>query len=466
MLAGADGNALDQAAVPFWYLCLLIGVAWILNYRMRRHNNQRILLMSAVPFLVLYLLLLRISPAVYGSMGASFFDFSWLTGQAATVSALDIQPFLLIVLFALVVYLWLRGAALALRPETSITLSLRFAVYLAALMIAVLSLNAMPSDVRAPDTAALTLLIIGEVFFGLVGAALARLAAQRRDQHDTARSDDARWIGSALLVALGVVIVALFASLIFGFDSFLAFLGYLGPIGIAIGTVLTWFVNLTGQLAAALSNLIHLTPPAKHAPTQQPNISLQCVYVKINGKLEVRCIQSHTTTAPGWIQALVIVGITAAVLAIVSIILYFVINSALARYRHTAQPEEADEREALDGRSLFAEQVRGLLDRFGQRVAPERDPLQRGTVRYMYRDVLRSAKSRGLERAPAETPDEYAGRLTRTAPLAARATGESDDFLVLSDAYNGARYADREPDAPTRASLQDRARRLIRLFGG
>ncbi|HEX6818071.1 MAG TPA: hypothetical protein VF120_06810, partial [Ktedonobacterales bacterium] len=45
VLAGADGNALDQAAVPFWYLCLLIGVAWMLNYRLRRHNNRSILLM-------------------------------------------------------------------------------------------------------------------------------------------------------------------------------------------------------------------------------------------------------------------------------------------------------------------------------------------------------------------------------------------------------------------------------------
>ncbi|HEX6819062.1 MAG TPA: DUF4129 domain-containing protein, partial [Ktedonobacterales bacterium] len=94
------------------------------------------------------------------------------------------------------------------------------------------------------------------------------------------------------------------------------------------------------------------------------------------------------------------------------------------------------------------------------------DPLQRGTVRYMYRDVLRSAKRRGLERASAETPDEYARRLAGTAPLVARATGESDDLLTLSDAYNGARYADREPDAPMRASLQDRTLRLIRLFGG
>ncbi|MGH2517261.1 MAG: hypothetical protein ACRDHP_16550, partial [Ktedonobacterales bacterium] len=56
VLAGVDGNPLDAAAVPFWFLCLLMAVAWILGYRARSQRSKRFLLTDLLPFLVLYLL--------------------------------------------------------------------------------------------------------------------------------------------------------------------------------------------------------------------------------------------------------------------------------------------------------------------------------------------------------------------------------------------------------------------------
>ncbi|MGH2515432.1 MAG: DUF4129 domain-containing protein, partial [Ktedonobacterales bacterium] len=429
----------------------------------------RFLLTDMMPFLVLYLLALRVSPAAFGNDGASFLDFSWVSAGGATFLRPDITNNL-IPLFLLLAFLWWRATVIASATPTSSTALRRFAISFGLLLLACVGLNAIQPDISDPYSAALTVLVIAEVFCGLLSAALVHLDFQRHEQGAAAGdSSDAQWIGSAILVGLLVVVVALFASLVFNFQSFLALLGYLGPVGQAIGGALAWVANL---LALALTQLVTkiasvLALPKTHGfRFTPPKVAYHCVNAVVNGKTVVQCGNSQANSSFAWLVHFGVALIFLTALALIGIVLYFVVRKALNSPLRSEHASMVDEREALDGRSLFAAQLRDLFGGFGRRRVPERDPLQRGTVRYMYRDVLRSAARRDLERTPAETPDEYARRLTATAPLATVATGEAGDLLTLSDAYDDARYAAREPDAPARASLQDCARRLIRLFGG
>lgn len=472
MLAGYDGNTPDQAAAPFWYLFLVMALAWLIGRRAHGYISRRTVILSLLPLLALYLILLRISPAEFGALGAGPLDFSWLGAQAVAFFNRPGRPTGFVMLLLLLAFLWWRGMALASYASAAPALR-RFGVYMALLLLAVFGLGAVPPEVRDPYDAALTLILISEVFCGLVSAALARLAEQRAEQRDPrVEASDAQWVGGAILVALSIVVIALFVSLILDFQSFLALLGYLGPVGIAIGSALTWIENLLAgglsqllRLVFALLSNIHLTTrPPRPLPQQ---LAFRCVTRIVNGRQLVQCGQSqtHPSSLSGLAHIELLIFI-AVILLFASVILYIAVRKALSYQRISHDLEAADEREALDARGMFAEQMRELLDRFARRGHVERDPLQPGTVRYLYREVLRSAGDRDLERASAETPDEYALRLTQTAPLAASSGGETEDLLALSEAYNDARYAEREPDATIRRPLQDRALRLVRLLGG
>ncbi|HLZ20788.1 MAG TPA: DUF4129 domain-containing protein [Ktedonobacterales bacterium] len=469
VLAGTVGDPPNQAAVPFWYLCVLMGAACGFSYRARGKRGSHFLIADFVPFVALYLLALLVSPAAFGSESAGFLDFSWISARGGAVFDRPDITANLIALFLLLAFLWWRGTVIASSVPATSTALRRFGISFSLLLLAVVGLNAVPSNVRDPYSAALTLLLIGEVFCGLFSASLAHLDAQRHDAGMAGDRNDAQWIGSAVVVELLVVILALFASLVFNFQSFLALLGYLGPVGQAIGTVLTWLVSLlvivlNWLLTPLFSSFRYRWP--RRAPLFSPPAKFQCVTVQVNGKSVVRCGNGQTPSSLAWLVHLGVAVVVIGVLALIGLALYLAVRKYLIKPSRSDDEGAADEREALDGRSLFAAQLRSLLDRFGTRTTPERDPLQRGTVRYIYRDVLRAAMSQGLDRTPAETPDEYAQRLTKTAPLATHETGETDDLMALSDAYNDARYADREPGVLARQSLQERAHRLTRLLGG
>ena len=470
MLAGTNGDPLDQAAVPFWFLCLLMAVAWVFGYRAHSRRGGQYLVTSFLPFGVLYLLALCVSPAAFGGGDAGFLNLSWIGPQA--IAAFDRPGFTtnLLLLFGLLAFLWWRGIVIAAgAPATSVVLR-RFGISLGLLLLAVIGLNAVQPAVSDPYGAALTLLVIGDVFCGLLSAAMSHLDVQRRDSSAAGEKNDTRWIGIALLVDVVVVLVALFASLIVNFESFLSLLGYLGPVGQVIGTVLSWLVGILVRvldwlLTPILSLFISSSQRARLL--SPPRAPFRCMTVLVHGKPVLKCGNPQATTSPlfTWLVRFGVALVVLVVLALVGLILYLAVRRVLARPAQSEDNAMADEREALDGRTLFAAQLRSLFGR-RRRGAPAPDPLQRGTVRYMYRDVLRAAASRGLGRASTETPAEYAQRLSGTPPLAVSSSSETSDLLALSDAYDDARYADREPDESVRASLHERTSRLVRFFIG
>jgi Domain of unknown function (DUF4129) len=132
----------------------------------------------------------------------------------------------------------------------------------------------------------------------------------------------------------------------------------------------------------------------------------------------------------------------------------------LLRREEEAPPDDDidEERSALDGGALLREQMRDLLGRFQRdpRVAP--DPLPAGSIRSLYRDVLAAAAKRGLGRLKAETPDEFAARLAGAVGDGAERT----DVATLTDAYDTARYGEREPAHGEVDTLRDASQRLTR----
>src|SRR5262249_28437074 len=152
--------------------------------------------------------------------------------------------------------------------------------------------------------------------------------------------------------------------------------------------------------------------------------------------------------------------VVATVLIGLSLLIYSYLRRLLS-IRSTVISEYADEeRESLDGGSLFLQQLRDLFAR-RRRPTTATEVLAASSVRALYRDMLRAAAMGGLPRASNETPDEYAARLALAAPLASDAADAAQDLAALNGAYNAARYGGREPERAQHAMLRDRARRLI-----
>ncbi len=129
--------------------------------------------------------------------------------------------------------------------------------------------------------------------------------------------------------------------------------------------------------------------------------------------------------------------------------------------RFAAAPGIDEERESLDARGLFGAQVRALLSGLRPHRVAQDEPLPPGSVRAIYRDLLRAAAARGIARRSDETPDEFAKRLGQEASPTLSVPELRTDLTALSEAYDAARYAEREPGDSNRAHLRARARHVI-----
>ena len=174
---------------------------------------------------------------------------------------------------------------------------------------------------------------------------------------------------------------------------------------------------------------------------------------------KVHCSPQLAPLPPFW-QHLAVLLFQGLVLALVVAIFAYVLRLSFAAAGRRAERTADEEREALDGRGLFAAQLRSLFAR-RREAREEPEQLARESVRYVYREVLRAAARLGLQRTQAETPDEYAERLGKTTPILTGDAGEAADLRALSEAYDAARYAGREPDSQQREPLWQGAERIL-----
>lgn len=459
VFAGYQGVSVDRAAVPFWALLAAMALAWWIARRARDASQRKAFAAGVVPFIVAYFVLLRVSPSAYGDQ-RGFFDLSWLGALAGDFATSSHREDALFGLLLLLMLIWWRGTALGVDLESHSGNLRRFTLFMGGLLLALVGAAAAKPATQDALSAALTLILLAEVFVGLLDAALARIAEVRREGAGSG-ANEAPWVRTSLALAAGVIGIALLVSLVFNFNSFLALLAYMGPVGGFISFALTWlvtgFANLFGKLLSGIVLPFHIREALPHLA---PLLPLPQGCHVVNGAT-VCPQQSHSNGLLDFISHVLIIITALVIVAIIAA----VIRSA-PRRRRADETGANEEREALDARRLFAAQLRGLFGRRGRRERQVEEALPRGSVRYIYREVLRTAHGNGLDRHPDETPDEYAARLGKTAPIAMFSTVEGDDLLALNDAYDDARYAIREPDQRERDKIQAGATRLMRLFRG
>jgi hypothetical protein len=454
ILAGAYAGGIARAALPFAFLV----AAFLASALVARVLRRSPALLSSLAVLALVALLLpvamRVSPAAYGDVPGGPLDTTWLVVLANDLTSDGSRWNVVFSLAALLALLGWRGAVFGRGlPGTEAVLG-RFKVSAAGVVLAAAAATALTGQARAEVIGVLAGILPLSIFAGLVAAALAHAADARSAQSDGGVSPSAgsRWLGMALVLAGVVVGVALLISVAISFDNVSAALRALGPVGAALDAALRWLVYgfaqilffLLGGLLEALKHAVQnqqtTTPPQQ--PAQPP--------------------------PPGGLSGLPAQWIFIAQLALAALAMIALIATAIALLRYAlGQPRMerdaavAEEREALDGRSLLRAQVRDLLRRRRRRAsAPPAEALPAGSVRALYREVLRAAAARGLARAPAETPDEYAPRVGSV--LAG--TVEAPDLTRISGAYDEARYGEREPAADARDDVRQRTGRVLRAL--
>lgn len=458
VLAAYAGLPVDQAAVPFWALLAAMAFAWVLAYRTRGTGPKAMMSREAIPFLLTYVVLLRVSAAAYGGVGGVL-DFSWLGALMSDFATSAPRVSALFGLLFLLAAIWWRGTAMGADFEAASGNLRRFTLCMVALLLALVGAVAARPATQDALTAALTLILLAEVFIALLDAALARLEDVWRDGR--ANASNAPWIRTALGLAAAVIGFALLVSVVFNFNSFLALLAYLGPVGNAISFVLTWIAyGFAALLGVLLTPIIAPFQGKAQMPHLAPVRPAQQVCHTVKGI--VVCPQA--TQSNGLLDLLGHLLIILAALVIIAVVVW--IARATLNRRHIPAQSADDEREALDARGLLADQLRRLLSRRTPRSSEADEALPRGSIRYLYREVLRAAAADGMDRHSDETPDEFADRLGKSAQLAMASQSDEADVLSLSDAYDDARYGDREPEQPHLRQLQTSAEHLVRIFRG
>lgn len=464
ILAGYS-HTITRPPLP-WWLLLAIPLVSYLTIPAGTRGRRRFAGGAFIAFVILVALLLRFSPATYADTTHGVFSLGWLSTLGNDAATGDARFGAVVALIAVAVYLRWRGARLkSARLDTQDTLQ-RFKYGMAIITVAAVVALTLDTSQKSIALGVLALLLPLEVFVGLVGASLARVQHLRMQRTSPAQiGAEAQWLRVTFGFAGLVVAFALVVSLIVNYRAVGSLLTHFGPVGQLILWLVTTVVGALVQVMAFLLNPIvsflkHIIPhPTPRTPAATGNGAGLC----IPGP-NLKC-RTNTTpqdnVAPIARLAMELLLLIAASGVFLFILRLFFLRNGVERDTNM----DDDEREALDARGLFRAQLHTVIHNLGRKSQPEEpEALPAGSVRYAYREVLRAATARGLHRASSETPDEYARRLTSTAPLNAATGGEASDLDDLSRAYNAARYADREPSPREREGLLTRASKLARTL--
>jgi len=433
---------------------LLLGATWWTRWLLGHEWSpigQRTGITLGWALSTLFLLRLRVYPiGAYGPL-----NFAWLMGigtgnRWALVTGLVV----------LATYLWWR-ALMTGRTEIDFDdLALRFKIGLGAVVLSLLLAGTAPSQAQISLLAMLGLILPLFFFTGLVALSLARLARlrqQRSASSNPAMNPTRTWLLALSGASAGILALAFGIEQIFSYQALQELAWALQPAWSAItaafsvvATAVAYAIFfILSPLITSLQGLAKrhgVTPPRAGQPP--------------------RIHATSFTIPPIWITAghwlLIGLGIITALL-----ILWITLRHFTVFRTETV----AEEREGLDAASLLRTQLRDLLARLGAWLRPHPHnqttdglaglPSPIRAIRLLYRDLLHTAAAAGLERLPAETPDEFAQRLCQqlppenplaaaTPPVSGTAAVPRDQGLaVLTSVYTAARYNGPPPDTTT-----------------
>ena len=455
-----NGTDISQSPIPFWFLLgTLVAAAGFGKY-LTGSSLPRLFALTSPLLVICALLLMRISPALYGSSGHGFFDWTWVNSFGSDLAnqrppAMSLAPVLL-----LLAYVWWRGLLLGSDPPDYSAVMRRFKYGMIAVVAVTIASIGIQGVLRQQVAGILGFLLPAEIFAGMVDAALGRMALNQEEHRGDAhlQVNDRLWLGSALILAAIVVGFALVINLIINYQSVGSLLTLLGPSGQFVNQLLNSVVEGLAQALHFLFGwLFDLIKPVHNKPSLP--------------SLGVPPQKKHTPVkAPPiphiWLQIAEILLEAAAIILVVLLFLLLLRTMVIHRRPHETVLDE--ERESLDATSIFNAQLHAFLSGLRpSRTSSWEDPLTPGSVRYLYRAFLEAASRRGFARRSSETPDEYLARFPAISAPVDPQTGRSlerEPMEALSDSYNSARYADRQPAEGEMDTLRKQAKALLRLL--
>ncbi len=461
LFAAWTSNDPAQALLPSWALFLILLAAfWLARWlAAQRLLDRRPALIIVLGWLVLQPIVLYLR---LFSTSSAFWQESWLITIIQDMQTDSGQIGSEIGLGLLAGVLWWRGIHLGRSRLEMEDISRSFKIGFGALVVALLLIGTVPSHAREALSVQSGLALPLFLFLGLAALSLARLADIRRRRRERSGSpaDPTRsWITSLLAISAALVLLTLGIEQLFSFQTWLALLAWLKPVGDAIVTVIGWIVvgiafvfywayYLVAKGFLALFGSGHqkttLTQPPSTPRPLPPN--------------------SNSSGIPADWLVVIRYGLIAVGAALLLLILWRAFRTFSARQGDDAADEE---RESLGAARMMGAQLRALLAALAarfQRAAAEGQGASEqpaNTIRLLYRRVLQQAAIRGFTRAPAETPQEFAQRL---APLVSPDEFDAD-LETLTAAYEQARYGNREPSSSEVTALSERTEHLLRRLG-
>lgn len=448
VVSGTAAAPGDTPPVSVLVLLLIALAGWVAGWVYERALRAVGVAAGIFTFLLAYAFTLATSPAFTFQASGS--------GIAHAAVQRDGQVLAAITLAMLVLYVWWRGLMIGTVLPGPYSTMQRFRASFGVLVLAILlGAVVLPTSERTVAMGALGFLLPADVLAGLIAMSIARLAERRAQSRSASGFAEVEgpWLRTSLLLSLVIVGFALVLSLVLNYDSAVALLRALGPAGNVVANIMTGVASVATSALLAVASHIHLPTLTPH-PRTLPPTTLQASNCHPGPGND--CTQSSPVLLQ-FIQVLVII----IVIAIFALILRWAL---LRQGSHALEEEEGviEERESLGTSGLLGSQVRSFLRRMlPHREPAPRDALAAGSVRYLYREVLRAADAGQHGRLPTETPDEFALRISQEYTLVSPSQPASD-LDAISAAYDAARYADREPPNQTRESLALSVRRLTR----
>ena len=449
-----------QALLPSWALFLILLTAfwlaqWFASQRLPGRWPALVIIPGWAVLVVItwYLRLFRTSVA--------FWQVSWLATLLQDVQTDNGQINAAIGLVLLVSVLWWRGIRLGRSRLEMEDISRSFKIGFGALIVALLLIGTAPAHAREALSVQLGLALPLFLFLGLAALSLARLAEiRRRRERSSAQADPTRsWMVSLLAISGALVLLALGVEQLFSFQTWLALLAWLKPVGDAIITLIGWIVLGMAFVLYWVYYLVAKGFLALFGGGQQKTVPIQPP-----GSPRSLPPNGNGSGIPTEWLVIARYGLIVIGAAILLFIFWRAFRTFSARRRDDAADEE---RESLGAARMMGAQLRALLAalaaRFQRAAAEDQSTGEQpaNTIRLLYRRVLQQAAIRGLTRAPAETPQEFAQRL---APLVSP-NEFGEDLEAITTAYEQARYGNHEPALPEVTALSERTEHLLGRLG-
>jgi hypothetical protein len=357
--------------------------------------------------------------------------------------------------FALALYLWWRGVRLGGQEPgfTDVESAFRWGIGRLAVFGLVIAISTRPSVLSGVE-AATTPYVVGFFFVSLLTLALGRLESLRTRTRSA--GINTQWLAVLIVVAAGVVLLALLLGQIVSFDVLIV---ASRPLFDLLGTVILLLIYaIVIPLAYVVEWIVYLLlkllqPGDNRPPPEPPQTS------DLSNLLQ----RFFSEQVPPEL----LIALKAAGAALIVLVALLLVARGLARWRPSSADADAtnEERDSLWNaaqlRALLLGWLRRLLRRGQAAAAPlaeaptaEADQvaaLSPRSIRQLYARLLGEGEAAGAARDASTTPLEHA-------PALASALEPDQVVSDLTRAYVQVRYADAEvPDAEVDALAQELA---------